>query len=288
MVALAPNTSEPSSWDVLNGFPKLHSRAREVKTRICTESPYSKSLDCVEIWLTIYESCDGLESFTRDPIGYRAGMNLFMYVGLRPLDRTDPSGFLDIRPYVDPPSPPWFGSTCAIAVRCFSVSGPITIGAGYHCGLYLSNGAKQVSIDGTGGDENNFDWQDPYNHPPDSWLDGDWVLYPQSVCDCLMAKAKLWNTVKIPRHSFGCNSNTSLRCLNSKCGVNYTPSGFFDPKGYYGCKEYNCKRWGTVGFKEGCRSTCLEYEDFCDFFFGHAENGTVPVIPPGHVGSGSY
>jgi len=70
MVALAPHDSETSTWDVLNTFPKLHSRAREVKTHICTEASHSKSLGCVEIWLVIYESYAGLESFTRDPISY--------------------------------------------------------------------------------------------------------------------------------------------------------------------------------------------------------------------------
>ena len=70
MVALAPNTSEPSPWDALDTFPKLHSRAREKITGSCTEVFFSKSLGRVEIRLTIFESRDGLESFTRDPIGY--------------------------------------------------------------------------------------------------------------------------------------------------------------------------------------------------------------------------
>ena len=70
MVALAPITNDTSAWDVLNTFPKLHSRAREVKTTSCTEARDSKSLDRVEIWQAIYESCDGLESSTRDPIEY--------------------------------------------------------------------------------------------------------------------------------------------------------------------------------------------------------------------------
>ncbi len=77
MVALAPNTSETSPWDVLNTFPKLHSRAREAFTRTCTEVPHSKSLNCVEIWQAIYDCRDGLESFTRDPIGYEDGNSLY-------------------------------------------------------------------------------------------------------------------------------------------------------------------------------------------------------------------
>ena len=92
MVALAPNTSETSTWDVLDRFPKLHSRAREVKTARCTEAPAFKSLSRVEIWLTIYEGCAGLELFTRDPTGYRGGINLYEYVKSSPLWHSDPSG----------------------------------------------------------------------------------------------------------------------------------------------------------------------------------------------------
>ncbi len=77
MVALAPNTSETITWDVLDGFPILHSRARETITARCTEAPLSKSFGRVEIWQAIYETCDGLESFTRDPIGFAGGRNLY-------------------------------------------------------------------------------------------------------------------------------------------------------------------------------------------------------------------
>ena len=92
MVALAPNTSETSSWDVLDGFPKLHSRAREVKTTRCTEAPALKSLECVEIWQVVSESCAGLESFTRDPIGYLGGVGVYSYVNSNPLYWLDPEG----------------------------------------------------------------------------------------------------------------------------------------------------------------------------------------------------
>ena len=100
MVALAPNTSETSPWDVLDGFPKLHSRAREVKTRICTEALHSKSLSRVEIWLVISESCVGLESFTRDPIGYRGGHNAYGYCVSSIMNRVDPEGEAPIDPAI--------------------------------------------------------------------------------------------------------------------------------------------------------------------------------------------
>ena len=97
MVALAPNTSETSSWDVLDGFPKLHSRAREVKTRTCTEALQSKSLGRVEIWQAIYDCRAGLESFTRDPIDYEGSeWGLYEYVKGMSLQSTDPSGNITV------------------------------------------------------------------------------------------------------------------------------------------------------------------------------------------------
>ena len=97
MVALAPNSSETSTWDVLDGFPKLHSRAREAKTQSCTEAPHSKSLGRVEIWLMIYESREGLESFTRDPIDEEFDIeeiNLYEFVYGAVLTETDSEGLM--------------------------------------------------------------------------------------------------------------------------------------------------------------------------------------------------
>ena len=107
MVALAPNTTETSPWDVHNTFPKLHSRAREVKTRICTEAPYSKSLDCVEIWQVDLESSVGLESFTRDPIGYMGSpWDLYEFVKGRSVLQVDPYGLTGDPGGWDPKCPP--------------------------------------------------------------------------------------------------------------------------------------------------------------------------------------
>ena len=104
MVALAPITNETPAWDVLDRFPKLHSRAREVKPPSCTDVPHSKSLGCVEIWLTIYESCDGLESFTRDPIDYEGSeWNLYEFLASSALMNLDPMGLE--RPIVLPKPP---------------------------------------------------------------------------------------------------------------------------------------------------------------------------------------
>lgn len=91
MVALAPITNETPIWDVLDTFPKLHSRAREAKVRSCTEAPHSKSLVRVEIWQTIYETRDRLESFTRDPIEFE-GSEWNLYETKMFLSRMDPTG----------------------------------------------------------------------------------------------------------------------------------------------------------------------------------------------------
>jgi len=102
MVALAQNTSETSSWDVLNTFQKRHSRAREVKTARCTEASHSKSLSRVEIWLMIYESCVGLESFTRDPIGFDGGAyGIYEYCHTKPHIYMDPFGKQIMPPSID-------------------------------------------------------------------------------------------------------------------------------------------------------------------------------------------
>ena len=127
MVALAPNTSETSSWDVLETFPKLHSRAREVKTRICTEAPHSKSFGRVEIWQAIYESCDGLESFTRDPIGLNGGRNIYgSYLGLKWMD---PTGLhIKLTPATLPKGQPWSNEPLP-----YGVAGETTVNLDIQC-----------------------------------------------------------------------------------------------------------------------------------------------------------
>jgi len=93
MVAIASNTSETSTWDTLNGFPSLHSRAREAKTNRYAEATGCKSLNCVEIWQVIYDYRIRLESFSRDPIGFEGGqLNIYGYVDSRVFISTDPSG----------------------------------------------------------------------------------------------------------------------------------------------------------------------------------------------------
>jgi len=101
MVAVASNTSETSPWNILNGFPKLHSRAREAKTRHCTEATACKSLNCVEIWQVIYDYRIRLESFSRDPIEYNAGVNQYQLMSSNVLVGMDPNGLFEVSRSVD-------------------------------------------------------------------------------------------------------------------------------------------------------------------------------------------
>ena len=120
MVALATNTTETPTWDILETFPKLHSRAREAITPICTEARYSKSLSCVEIWLTIYEGCVGLESFTRDPMKYKGSpYNLYEYLDGGPLYRVDPLG---LEGYLKPCEDRATSSPCKFSENQFVMS----------------------------------------------------------------------------------------------------------------------------------------------------------------------
>jgi len=238
----------------------------------------------------------------RDPIGYEGSPNsLYAYVRARSLISMDPKGLYQIADcvpdyYVEPPDQPWQGQ-CNIKVRCHGV--PYLPGIGgvtslpaidlcgnylQHCGLILDDGAgRVVSLDGSGGCENNFNWQEPPFLP--NGRTGPSYSFPTQVCECLRQKAKTWNSIKIPRTNTGCNSNTSLRCLAGACGIPFSigsgmPYGGCTPLGYNGCKEYNCVRWSEpmVCFGKSKR-VCYEHEDFCTFYWRHANNGTVPPTP---------
>jgi len=103
MVAIASNTSETSTWDTLNGFLKLHSRAREAKTNRYAEATGCKPLTRVEIQQVIYDSRIRLESFSRDPIGFKGGINLYQFCRSRSLSTVDPSGLFGYTPPVGVP-----------------------------------------------------------------------------------------------------------------------------------------------------------------------------------------
>ncbi len=70
-----------------------HSRARSIAS-ICTDPSRCKSLQRIEMRLSIYESRIGLDSFSRDPIGYVDGANLYQFVRNSSLTFVDPMGWV--------------------------------------------------------------------------------------------------------------------------------------------------------------------------------------------------
>jgi hypothetical protein len=139
MVALSPTTNETPAWAVLDAFPKPHSRVATLKTKRCTEVEQPKSLDRIEIWLTIYDDCAGLESFTRDPIRFYGGdENIYRFaignvlIGLDPMGLEQPwNGYPGPRilpPTIDPrPQKSWLpysSYNCAgYALRTYEYEG---------------------------------------------------------------------------------------------------------------------------------------------------------------------
>ncbi len=186
MVALAPNSSETSPWDILDGFPKLHSRAREAKPRSCTEAPHSKSFGRVEIWLVIYESCVGLESFTRDPIGFLGGINLYDYVAGQSLGSLDPSGNIPITCGCLKYGRQYGGPTSSPAIEQFNVS--------VNCGGLASSCCSNACGPGWWG---GHWWIVP--QPPQPEIDscpGDWTQgtdYLTCVA-CCVKNYEFWNS----------------------------------------------------------------------------------------------
>ena len=78
-------------------------------------------------------------------------------------------------------------------------------------------------------------------------------------------------------------SYTGRECLAGACGISGSismPGNGFTPFRYDFCKEYNCTRWSdpVVCFGKSKR-VCFEHEDFCTFYWRHANNGTVPPEP---------
>ena len=234
---------------------------------------------------------------SRDPIRF-SGQRACLYEALNsnPTINVDGLGTIARKPDVpfnNPPGGPYKG-TCKIQVRCWRIF------TSKHCGLVIDNGDGSYStFDGTGGDRNAVDWVEPLTdldqvyHPIDSWGAygpkvpvGPWVDYPAASCECLRESAKIWNQVRVPRHSFGCNSNTLLRCMGGRCGISIPGGG--KGMGFDKCKNYNCLRWsgqdgsgGLLGKVDCASRKCEEWEDFCDFWFRHGAAGTQPEVPDG-------
>ena len=134
--------------------------------------------------------------------------------------------------YIDPS-----GLKCQIAVHCSPVV-RYGIPLGKHCGLNISDGQGNTSLDGSGGDTNQILLNENYGNI------GRYKDFPDSTCSCLRNYVAQFNARQIPRtHSQG-NSNWTLYCMVSHCGLSINWGGSSRPTGY----EPNgaCSRWKCV------------------------------------------
>ncbi|WP_372724264.1 RHS repeat domain-containing protein, partial [Novipirellula sp.] len=141
--------------------------------------------------------------------------SLYNYVGNRVLVAVDPSGL-----------------ECEIGIHCWTVS-RFGIPLGTHCGLSLCDDEGCITLDGSGGDQNNIE-VDTGTHPDA----GPMNSFPDSKCDCLRNYVSTFNAPDIPRSHLQGNSNWTLSCMLGKCGL--APSWGSGPPTAYG--EPPCKR----------------------------------------------
>ncbi len=162
-------------------------------------------------------------------------------------------------PYDGPPDTPYTGRTCRITVRCFGVPEWSPIRPGSHCGLIVRTDDGAISIDGTGGNENNFDWDDPPYVSPATIPGGTGnpVRRDPGDCECLRAQVARWNALAIPRTNTGMNSNWSLRCLLGRCNMTINWGAFGEPVGY---NAQCCAQWEQSPSMMCPGGTCVRYE----------------------------
>ncbi len=179
-----------------------------------------------------------VSAIAHDPIGYKGkDFNLYRYC------KDDPATL------VDP-----LGTKCRIATRC----GPARLSGvplGTHCGIVVEDDDGTIAIDGSGGNTNTFDIEDP----PIPWgTTSAFTDFPDSTCACIKNKVKKWNDLKVPRDSLDANSNWALNCLTGKCGITIPWEKGKEPEGWYGkeCVEWRSDMsgpWGPV-------YTCCKYK----------------------------
>jgi RHS repeat-associated protein len=230
---------------------------------------------------------------TRDPLGFVDGMSVYRaYFGLGNIDPSgmdiistetleqiareesirrlrptlgdeDPPGLAGRhtgkRHYSDPPSKHFLKGRCRIAVKCFYPAGFFW----RHCGLVIIVGNDIFTVDGTGGEQNNFDWTTGklnarFRYNINNGTIGPFVAYDISVCECLRRNSVKWNSLDIPRSNFGFNSNTSLGCLLKRCNLKVNFS--WNPQSY----EIKCCQWRVSSHKvNGCNELICDLIDCC-------------------------
>ncbi len=158
---------------------------------------------------------------SQDPIGFEGSeWNLYEYAINNPLMNSDPTGLI-----------------CRIHVHCRPVFG---FGP-QHCGITACLNGVCSQYDGTGGDENQI-VVTPGMQNPNRGCTGLGTNHPDSVCQCIDRYRFKFNPYRLPRDQFQGNSNWTLSCMASYCGLKLTwgpsgaPYGYDDPK----CKRYVC------------------------------------------------
>ena len=283
MVALASPTTENSHRRASQRFKKPLSRVRGNSALGSHRDVACKSLNRIEMRLSIYESRNRLESFSRDPIKYKGGMNLYSsYMGLK---KTDPKGTDADEVEVDPYSGPLSGTfnvppgQCFLAFECVGSPAP-----GSHCGLRL------------GFRDSNNEWHDEHLHSKGIYAEGGRgngckvtkrtdedeidsytitspVLVPASACECILRNIESFNQFMGDNDNYqvfprpgdscgskpGCNSNYATKCQMTKCGINHKPDRFWVPGWDHRMKK--CKKHCETTGRGGTYCHCSEWEN---------------------------
>jgi uncharacterized protein RhaS with RHS repeats len=111
----------------------------------------------------------------REHGGYLDGKNLYHYGRNRPMNFVDPTGWQTSQPTTGPASKP----SCNLQLRCGK-----TASGTQHCGVVISDEDGTIAVDGSGGDVNQMNIEDPVapwgSTGPGCAQDGE-------KCECLRA-----------------------------------------------------------------------------------------------------
>jgi len=216
---------------------------------------------------------------TRDPIGYKSDENLCAYVGGSPLVTVDPSGLFEniivdgqtnpgasiggnSHTGLPPGQSPSAGNSrsptrgpivtgrnvlgravCRVAVHCWQV--PASGWLGTHCGLSVTDGyenyPEDYRLDGDGPPPwTNGITRDDEGHHENA---GRFVSMPPSVCRCLNRYMTIFNNApSIPYEPDCRNSNFTLRCLVTHCGIRINWGEWGSPPTGYNCRDKHVER----------------------------------------------
>jgi RHS repeat-associated protein len=183
----------------------------------------------------------------RDPIGYRASLNLYQVVDGHSLSYVDPTGLTGrattrpVRANPDDSTNPVSGK-CVISFECARSPWP-----GYHCGIrleYTDESGDPVTshlhakgLYAEGGRANGCKIRDQGAQAETDYTIRNSVEADNSVCQCIANAVNAYNQFMQDNDNYevfpsegdecgsrpGCNSNYAARCVLNKCGVSATP-----------------------------------------------------------------